>query len=298
MLAQSLFVSALLTSALSLQVAKQEVKKEKCGVVLGAFGKELYTKAGAIVAERIRALNATKGWCPEDPQLDYIPVALFTDDAKLIGECPKGVTCIPDTHMAQSEEITSAAKGKIRPGLGSWKFRWYHAQMMVSSPYELGIYLDLDAVPCSGDKLGDLLKRLREKKAAVGTLIHSNWPCLQTGNDCSKGKPEGAHAGDWAKFKERNGGVIVFDRERAKPFTKTFGDYIVKSTQMSKIWGDQYALRAALFLTKDSVPELTYKNDELCRYGGGTCKSGCAVYHKNSNWKQLQKEVGGDPATR
>jgi len=291
---KSLCLFALINATLSLRIQKEEESAaEKCGVVLGAFGSQAYIQAGAHVAERIRHLNVTKGWCPQDLALDYIPVTLFTDAKHLTLSrtkesqgCPQGVNCLPETAMEAAPESLQLRKA-VRPRLGGWTTRWYHAQIMVSSPYNLGIYLDLDAVPCSGDKLGYLLKQMTDSNAAIGTLIHANWPCLQTGNDCSKPHPEGADVHEWSKFKERNAGVIVFEKERALSLLKDYGKYIVESANMGKIKGDQYAFRATLFVHKSEVPEIIYKNNEICRYGSTSCKAGCAIVHKHEDLSTL-----------
>merc|ERR1719313_2001016 len=55
--------------------------------------------------------------------------------------------------------------------LGNWKFRWYHAQMLVHSPFRHTLYVDIDALPCSGQKIGDLFHEMYQTNSHVGDIL-------------------------------------------------------------------------------------------------------------------------------
>merc|ERR1719375_2506928 len=107
-------------------------------------------------ATHIGSLSAARGWCPIDNQLDHIPVTLFTDS---LTKSNSFVNVRPEKDLAPWIPMGAGSKS-LKGNLGTWEARWYHAQSILSSPYHLTLYLDVDAVPCSAQGISNILWKL------------------------------------------------------------------------------------------------------------------------------------------
>lgn len=264
------------------KASKAATSPNKCGVVLGGFGSAKYVETGMKVAKYIRSLNISQGWCPEQ-DLDKIPVAFFSDKTGL--ECPEGVECFGKDNMApwRHGRMEIARPGSTH--LGSWKYRWYHAQMLVNSPYELTLYVDVDALPCSGVGIESMFRAFKEG-ATLGSIKH-NHPCGMTMGDCSKYKPKGTAKEDkaeWKHFEERNGGVILADIRKTKHIFQEWALRIEATAGAIDVKGDQLAYRQALFNHRKETKEHLFTDEQVCRALPAkdyNCKQGgCWIYHK------------------
>jgi len=263
-----------------------------CGVVMMAWGQS-YSKLAATVASRTRRLPAHKGWCPLDPELDHIPVALFTDTPKqqLIPCMSQGVRLTEiDVHEEFELDAWMGVEGNdhLNHMLGTWKMRWYHAQSILQSPYKLSLYLDVDALPCSAHGISSLFHELVQEKALFGSTLVLVKKCHMTNGNCTFPHPpdlEKQKALEWKNFTERNSGVLVVDK-KAKPILEEWGTVIKRMA--GQVMGDQYALREALFKYRDTIPQHIYSDKKVCRYHNATLREcetddepglGCYVHH-------------------
>lgn len=281
--------------------------KNVCGLVLGAFGSEAYVSKGDKVIEYISKLNVSKGWCPEDLELATLPIAYFTDVKG--HRCPEGVQCFGEKDLAPwTLPVPSRSDSKISDHLGSWKYRFYHAQMLVSAPFDLALYLDIDAVPCSGEGISKMFKKMKNDNADVGSVIHTNRPCAMSLEqeipvsyslakltksdetsilDCSmRAKaPPGADSKEWSMFPERNAGTILADLRKTRSLFVEFGKNVRLTAGHAR--GDQLAYRQTLFMHHHDFKEVVFSSKEVCRHNKLTCRDGCLVVHKPSAEKQL-----------
>jgi hypothetical protein len=255
-------------------------KNAACGVVTMAFGKE-YNKLGNKVTNLIRSLNVSKGWCPEDPELDHIPIAFFTDaDAS---ECPKGVQCLPENAMPPWEGPQGAVPllNSKSSHLGDWKFRWYHAQGLINSPYPWTLYVDLDALPCSGEGVTALFQTMKAQGASVGSITHEENHIKVTPKELSAEDKK-----DWGKYEERNAGSIMLYIPDAKPMLEEWAAGIRTGAEDKHVTGDQLAYRAAMFSHRKTIKEHIFKDNEICRNLSRkryNCQNGCYIMHKPNN---------------
>jgi len=276
----ALVLFALCSGSVAL-VFKKTSSSNRCGVVLGAFGSQNYVNIGTKVAKHIRALQVSKGWCTEQPELSSVPVAFFTDLKD--HACPEGVECFGESDMAPWKSADNKIGGS-NAHLGSWKYRWYHAQMMVNSPYDLTLYVDVDALPCSGEAIQSLFATFVTKDVVLGSIRHNTNPCAMTGGKCSAMPPVGimaAEHGEWAKFQERNGGVILADMRKMKHIFEEWAMNIDKTA--GKALGDQLGYRQALFMHRNKIKEHTFNESEVCRslpFATHNCNKGCWISHK------------------
>eukprot|EP00746_Dinoflagellata_sp_MGD_P146709 gnl/MRDRNA2_/MRDRNA2_79145_c0_seq1.p1 gnl/MRDRNA2_/MRDRNA2_79145_c0~~gnl/MRDRNA2_/MRDRNA2_79145_c0_seq1.p1 ORF type:complete len:346 (-),score=53.96 gnl/MRDRNA2_/MRDRNA2_79145_c0_seq1:420-1457(-) len=289
-----------------------------CGVVQYAFGAEHYLHIGLRAAQYIRALKVEKGWCSHDLDLDHIPVTLFTDvDASshpsfektqtqgvnvVVLRAPtneiKAAACGPSTgvecHPEDALPKYPLTNGMAPSAGGNWKYRWYHAQVLLQSPYDLTFYLDADAVPCSGEGMTYLVKKIDTEHADVGAMIHSGSCQMSPSKKCKGDAPEGADKKEWAKFFERNAGVIAANMTKGSKGRKIIEDFAQGILDFAgKAHGDQYAFRRSLFMHKDDSTQSIFHNDEVCRYQsetsrhvqhtGDMCEMGCkGISHQPS----------------
>jgi len=259
-------------------------------------------------------------------ELDYIPVDLFTNitnfphctseklEAQVYSKATRRyvhlrTACRVVLHPEEELEPwkgPDGGDGLQKKNLGSWRIRWYHAQVMINSPFELTVYLDVDAYPCSGGGISRLLWKLHNSNASFGSLVVSEdiGQCQSTSGDCTKPHPPGmrrSEAKAWQKFGERHAGVVVVNMRKCRLLMKSFARAIRRSA--GTVTGDQYALREALFMMRKEVPQLVYKDDEVCRYdkqavcrlkGGG----GCAVHHMTKQRSLIKYDLlDAEPGT-
>lgn len=251
----------------------------ECGVLMTSVG-ESANEVAAKVAPYIRKIPAQKGWCPLDPELDHIPVALFSDlcDTTQL----EGVQCRPETDM---EPFEGKEGPLLQAGLGSWKIRWYHAQVLLKTPYTMSVYVDLDALPCSAEKLTEMMNTLLKEKAAIGMSVHDKHPCAMSHKqDCRNPHPSNlvseAQIDEWANWTERNAGTIVLDKRVGMPYVEEFARVIKEKAGNPLVQGDQYAFREATFKYRHQLKEYHYDDDVICRHGARKwCSEGCSVSH-------------------
>jgi len=266
--------------ALKLQKSETAQGSASCGVVLGGFGSQNYVNIARKVATHIRALEMPKGWCPEQPGLDKAPVTLFGDKAD--GVCPEGVNCLLEKDMAPWEGGDKSIGGQ-QSHLGSWKFRFYHAQMLINSPYNLTLYVDVDALPCTGEGVANFFK-LAKEGVTLGSIKHEEH--LGGGGGAPPGMKSEDHA-DWSKWPEHNAGVIYADLRVTKPMFEEWAEGIKRTAGHAA--GDQFAYRQATFNHRKTFKEHFFNDLQVCRNLSGpkhNCKHGgedgkpCWVYHK------------------
>lgn len=276
-----------LRSAPSMKVVLQ---KAPCGIVMTSSGLN-YSELALRVATRSRSLNTMKGWCPLDHELDHIPVTLFTDqpigNVDRSGGSMHGVNVqeLPHIDPRLTPSDPSAAASGLKKNLGSWLTRWFHAKSILMSPYDLTLYVDVDALPCTGRGVAQLMYRVTSARAAVGAQLHTRSPCAMTNNNCADPHPPNlkpAEMPEWTQFIERNGGVLVVDMRQGRPLVQDYADAIARMA--GKVKGDQYALREALFNHRHQAPQVIFRDDEVCRYNknakcGSDAGGGCAVHH-------------------
>jgi len=294
----------LAAAALGGRRAASERLAAQCGVVMMSFG-ENYTRIAMKAASRTRGLQADKGWCPLDPELDHVPVTLFTDapmGAAGQDSWQNGSTSATMLERSESfngvvvrsvEELAPWAgpntSGALNLQLGTWRTRWYHAQVLLRAPYALALYLDVDALPCSAHGLSRLLRKLTDAGAYVGApMVAAFLRCQMTHGDCRSPHPAGLgprELEEWGNFTERNSGVVAVDLRHGRPVVEEFASAIQRAAA-SQVSGDQYPLREALFKFRHSVPQVTYDDREVCRYVRprfAECETreaaGCAVHH-------------------
>lgn len=267
----------------ALQVKKASTSKH-CGVVLGSFGSDEYVSIGTKVAKYIRNLNVSRGWCPEEPGLASVPVAFFTDFPGY--SCPDGIQCFNLEALAPWEGGASKSTGS-NSHLGFWKYRWYHSQMLVHSPYELTLSLDVDALPCSGDAITSIFTAFKEKGVSLGSVMHDHSPCAMTpGGNCSDMSPAGTTNDDmmlWEKFIERNCGFILADKRKTKSLFEEWAANI-RTTEGIAL-GDQLPYRQALFTHRNDIKEHIFNEKEVCRFlphDKYNCNTGCLISHWTS----------------
>jgi len=284
---------------------KTRGRKEHCGIVMMSFGRG-YSEVAMKAAARTRGLKAQRGWCPLDPALDYIPVTLFTDMPKAtFSHCrpgwPRGRPHQPANVEVHPEEELGMWTGppvgskfdrlldsdSHMRHLGSWKVRWYHAESILHSPYTMTMYLDVDAYPCSAESISQLMWALPKNGAAVGNPAYKAVTCQASGGNCSDPHPPDLRPGEaaaWSRFHERNAGVLVADLRRARPLLEDFARGIRRTAGSGRVTGDQYALREALFKHRRGVPQMTFPEEDICRWKhSGRCerkgRKGCAIHH-------------------
>ena len=132
-----------------------------CGVLLSAFSNDSFVWTSALVAQHVASMDAPRGWCPLQPNLNRYPVVLATD---LSG---------PVARAAVSAALSSAAavrfdvlllgtldrpRGSIPAPFYGWRrgrgdeqlaWKWWRPVLYLHSPFELSLSLDTDALPCS-----------------------------------------------------------------------------------------------------------------------------------------------------
>mmetsp|Transcript_49099 Transcript_49099/g.110464 ORF Transcript_49099/g.110464 Transcript_49099/m.110464 type:complete len:442 (-) Transcript_49099:83-1408(-) len=188
----------------------------------------------------------------------------------------------PESDMQPWQGIKDS---QIQEHLGSWKVRWYHVQSMLESPYEMTMYMDIDAYACSAEGVGRLLKQVADNNAAVGSpMLPEKLKCKSSQGNCTYPHPQMslAEVKEWTAFTERNAGVLVIDMRKGRPILESFGATLQAAA--GKITGDQWAFRAALFKHRN-MRQVIFSNDDVCRYApAGSCNDqnsrlGCAVHH-------------------
>lgn len=248
---------------------------------MGAFGGKSYMDIGTKVAQHIRAIKVKRGWCPDQPKLASVPVALFTDFKDFA--CPEGVQCFSEKDMAPWNGASKNIGGN-NAHLGSWKFRWYHAQMLIKSPFPLTLYLDIDALPCSGDAIASIFATFKDKSVSLGSIMHDSNPCASSGGSCNALQPSNITNEDkkeWSHFSERNAGVILADLRKTRPIFEEWARNIENTA--GKATGDQLGYRQALFRHRKDLAEYHFKPTEVCRSlpaAQHNCKKGCWIEHK------------------
>lgn len=289
---------AALHSAPRAQTARLE-DGARCGVVMMALGQD-YVALATAIANRTTQLSAVKGWCSLDPDLDHVPVTLFTDlnpttlwrEVNLLRvQSPKavGASALSIRHISELPPWAGpTGSAGLQEHLGSWRMRWYHAQTILAVPYRIVIYLDVDAIPCTSHGVTRLIEKVRQRHASFGApMVHESVKCGTSAGDCSSPHPEGLgddELAEWASFTERNSGVMVLDMLTARPVVEDFARGIVRNA--GNVSGDQFALREALFMHRRDVRQVTFTDDEVCRYKSpwqAPCESdtstGCAIHH-------------------
>lgn len=145
-----------------------------CGIVLGAFSKEKFVISQTKFALSIARLTMPANWCPESPDLKYVPVVIYSDvaDASSIAASvpTKGVEPnfkVVDMGTLENPKppFTAFPKG-IKGGYTISEkhqpFWGWRPQMLKFSPFNRTITLDDDASPCSGQGLTDLFGVLKK----------------------------------------------------------------------------------------------------------------------------------------
>jgi len=244
--------------------------KEKgatCGIVMGAFGSSSYVGTGDKVVNHIRKYHLPKGWCPEQPELEGpVPFAYFTDLKDHV--CPEGVQCFPETKMDAWDGGNKKMGGAVSH-LGSWKYRYWHAQMLVHSPFDLTLYIDVDALPCSGEALAKVFSIFKNGNVTLGSILKPNNP-----------HPSGLEACDadlekCAEKADRNCGVIVADLRKTKKLFEDWSEGIKKIAGHAD--GDQAAyiktLRQHLKDKDVDIKEHYFPYKQISRHQRDSCSS-------------------------
>lgn len=263
--------------------------KHACGIVMMSWGQS-YTQTAIGEAARVRALPAEKGWCPLDPQLDHVPVALFTDvPEKDLEAQAHGVEIHSEKELPAWTHEATQAPGTMRAGQ-SQKMKWYHPHVILKSPYTLTLYLDVDAQLCSAGGFTRLATRLLQQHAHVGALkVAKNEELYVNGDELPPGFVNfGSEKKLWSSFHEYNSGVMMVDTRRAWPVLAGWARAIERT--IHRTGRDQYGLREALFMNRRLVKHMSFDDAEVCRYVSNTCTDGkCAVDHHR--WNAVKQNV-------
>lgn len=239
---------------------------------MGAFGSKSYVDIGDKVINHIKAMKPPKGWCPEQPELDYLPITYFTDLKEHV--CPEGVQCLTDEAMKKWEGGEKKISGS-NSHLGSWKLRFYHAQMIVSSPYDLTLYLDMDALPCSGDAIAKVFSAFKDG-VTLGSILKPADPRPSSLAKCD------ADLKKCGQEAERNAGVILADTRKTRTLMEEWGEGIKQLA--GKADGDQAAyiqvLRKHIKAGDQNLKEHFFLSTEISRHQRDSCeKPGVLVHH-------------------
>lgn len=248
---------------------------------MGAFGSNSYVDIADKVVKHIQAMKFPKGWCPEQPELDKVQIAFFTDNKDHV--CPDGVQCFSEKAMAPWEGHGGTMSGGSSH-LGSWAYRWYHAQVLINSPFDLSLYLDVDALPCSGDAIAKIFSVFKEG-ATLGSILKPSNPRPSGLEECDADLKKCAEKAD------RNCGVILADIRKTKPLFETWAEEIKKTA--GKADGDQAgyikALRKHIQDNDAGIKEHFFTSKEISRHQRDSCKSTPTVLiHHSKHMTSLQ----------
>jgi len=256
-------------------------KQGSCGIVMGAFGSKSYVDIADKVLKHISALEFPKGWCPEQPELDKAQIAFFTDLKDHV--CPAGVQCLDETAMASWDGGAKKMSGGSSH-LGNWKYRFYHAQMLVNSPFDLTLYLDVDALPCSGDAIAKVFSVFKEG-ATLGSILKPESPRPKALEACDADPQKCAQKAD------RNAGVILADIRKTKPLFESWSEEVKKIAGHAD--GDQAAYIIAIRKhIKDNDIDLNehfFGYKQISRHQRDNCKNNNeTLIHHSKHMTSLQ----------
>lgn len=254
-------------------------KKQSCGIVMGAFGSKNYVEIGHKVLDHIKAMKPPKGWCPEQPELDYLPIAFFTDLEDHV--CPSGIQCFSDKDM-KPWEGNAKNIGGTNSHLGSWKYRFYHAQMIVSSPFDLTLYLDVDALPCSGEAIAKVFSAFKDG-VTLGSILKPLDPRPGSLRKCDQDLEKCATKAD------RNAGVILTDTRKTKTLMEEWGEGIKKIAGHAD--GDQAAyikvLRKYIAQNDTNLKEHFFTSKQISRHQRDSCQNPEVLIHHSKHMTSL-----------
>lgn len=253
--------------------------KQSCGIVMGAFGSKSYVDIGDKVINHIKAMKPPKGWCPEQPELDYLPIAYFTD---LQGHvCPEGVRCFTDKDMTAWEGNAKSIGGG-GAHLGSWKYRFFHSAMIAASPFDLTLYLDLDALPCGGDAIAQMFSVFKDG-VTIGSILKPADPRPSGLTKCDQDLVKCAARAD------RNAGVIITDTRKTKQLMDDWGTEIKRIA--GKADGDQAAyikvIRDYIKRGDTNLKEHFFTSKQISRHQRDSCKTPGVLVHHSKHMTSL-----------
>lgn len=258
-----------------------------------------------------------KGWCPENKTLEgsnSVHVTVYTDyedleeakkdlkkgDHNFVIKHTSTFGENPIAHFDKMDKKLEGFAGFIKGKLGGVSGRWYHTKMLDNAPYPLVVYLDLDAVPCNAEGLMHLYGSIEFADVGVSLAMGAG---MVVHGDHRKLHPPGLtkdEVEEWSEFQERNAGVIALNRKFntgrkiAFDWKKAFERHI---ETRAPVKGDQPSFREALFMNRNNMREVLFRDDQVCRYGEAgshvwPCRpigfGGCWVNHLQHPTEQTQ----------
>ena len=268
----------------------QYLGRGSCGVMLQAAGEPGYVEEAE---ETVRRLLFNYGGLPAGCR--SMNITLLVDDQQvLLAGRRRALTAISPLAVGgyPSAAAVNATDAQCGSGGPSWAAcssirggRIGHIKPLglLRSPYDVTLYLDLDAWPCRGWE--KLLEHVSTTDADVAAAVDITPFGSTAGNRLLPGPSsvEGVALDSWARFPERNAGVLVLRTRRAavrallRSWLYHFAE--AKSSPFT-IRGDQYAFRRSLFGVRGRLALRMIPHTQHCRRHDATpCVGECRVRH-------------------